>query len=1006
MSKKLLSVMLCSLLFFGGMTGVVSCKDYDDDISNINTTTDGLSKQIASLQDALKVANDEAASAAADAQSAISAAQQASKDADDAAAAAANAAAEAAIAKQAAAQAKAEAISELVALLEKAKAESSAAINKNAEDIAALAGRIDGIEKGLLNIDLTDINKQLGDQAELIKSYGEQLQTIETQLKALENFKTSINEQLGSVPEIKAKLEKIATIESDLKTLQGKVSANEKAINEIKEQLSTISGQISTEVSNAVNTIAGTMSRRLTSVTLMPDLYVDGIPTITFESAKYIKKELKNGQWVPSTAAKREFIISNNSATAQYRLNPATVGEEDVIKSRLAYVSRIATSRAGEVLNDIVNVADSKISDNGILTVKLGKGNTESLNLSNNKIYTVSLKVPIAEKHLFTDNGETEAAVYSEFTRLEETYFTPELAFVKGQNVAGTNSHLYDSTAVYNSNAGDVIAKYLVYNQSYDLYKLVEGCKLIGTEHTNIDRETLQGYGLDIIFHVANKEYAPTEDKTNQQAFVKLGGENNSTLTPVSSSGQEGNQVIIGKQPIIAATLVDKVNGNVVEQKYFKVCFAAEEMEDVTIDWPLITSNGAPCTGARYDFTWKSMAEYVLEHLNDNAGMSKEDFTKIYGVVAPTIDPANDDNGTIEVNVVASNIDASIPVMTWSLTAAQLGNLKEGDNSISVEKTVTFTDPTALHPNIVINLEWTVNTTVGKVTLGSTDGLKWQNNTMKVYPVPMVIPYDGEQKAEYKTNILEGRTKPYVNGLLACGQYDIDYSTSNTLPYLGEALSFPNGYGHWILNTSNQAKLDEIYYSIANSAAGKNLVSNGGIVKIDWSANVNGNSNSRYVFGTTNLQIVKILTLNTVLAEGFIDNSREQTIDIADKYSLRDAYGNLVAASRPASAVSESDDGYYAEDYYKFYGIQDAKFGSDIKVADNAEGTQNVRTLESLNMTANLSADGDLTFQNNGAPLQANAYLIVPVTVEHLWGTLEGTIAVPLNKSTAPLNKR
>ena len=102
-------------------------------------------------------------------------------------------------------------------------------------------------------------------------------------------------------------------------------AACEAAIAEVKAELTKLSAQISSEVSNAVNTIAGVLAQRLTSVTLMPSLYVDGIPTIEFLSAKYTKKVLKNGNWVPATGSNTQFIVTNNATEADYRLNPGTL---------------------------------------------------------------------------------------------------------------------------------------------------------------------------------------------------------------------------------------------------------------------------------------------------------------------------------------------------------------------------------------------------------------------------------------------------------------------------------------------------------------------------------------------------------------------------------------------------------------------------------------------------------------------------------------------------------
>lgn len=1010
MNKRFLKIALLSAVCASMPVSFTSCKDYDDDITEINNNADGLSKQIAALQTALETAQ-ATATAAKDAADRALTAAAAAQDSADKAAKQAEAAAE--LAKSAAATAKAEAIQEVINQLKPLIDANTSANEANAKKLAELVGRIEGIEKNLGNIDLTDINKTLGDQAALIAANAAQIQAIETQLAALDQLKKDLSGLQGDVADLKAKVAAIDAVKTDLAALQATVQANmtevmntvnankaacEAAITEVKAELTKLSAQISSEVSNAVNTLAGVLAQRLTSVTLMPSLYVDGIPTIEFLSAKYTKKVLKNGNWVNATGANSQFIVTNGATEADYRLNPGTLKNEDIEINDLAFVTRIATSRAGEQLDEVINVASANVNDNGVLNVKLGKSNTSSLNLSGNKIYTVSLKVPVAAKHLF--EGEANTAVYSEFTRLAETYFQPELKFVDGAYIsANVNSHLNDSTALYASAAGAMVAKNLVYNESYDLYKLVEGCALFSnpTAHKNLTREALQAYGMDIKFHAAKAAYAPTEDKTNQQAYVKLEGENGSTLVPVTSSGQEGNQTIIGRQPIIAATLVDVNNGNVIEQKYFKVLFTAEKMEDVTINWPAIPVTGKPCDDTSYNFGWKEMAENVLEVLNDGKGMSKEDFTKIYGNAAPVITPANDNNGTLAANLVAANLDASTPVMTWFVTKDQLGVLKVGANTANFAKTITFTDPTGLHPNVVINLKWTVTTTIGATTLGKTDDLKWANNTMKVYPVPMTIPYDGTQKAEYNTNILEGRYKPYTTGMLACGQYDIDYQVGQA-GYIGEALTFGGTYSHWNLTAANQANLSGVYYTIAHTDAGKALVSNGKTVKVDWSSNINGLAKNKYVFGTINLQIVKILKLNTLATGSFTDNSREQSINIAKAYSLTDAYGNLVAEEPTA-------DEPYAADYYSFYGVEGADFGNDIKVADNAEGTANVRTLASLNMTANVdNATGILTFQNNGAPLQANAYLIVPVTVEHYWGTLTGTIAVPLNKSNAPLN--
>lgn len=1006
MNKKILNMMICSLLAGGVTTNLVSCKDYDDDITEINTTTDSLSQQIGDLNKALQAANAD-----------IAAAKQAAATATDAAAKAVEAA------KQAAAEAKAEALKEMIAQAEKLQSQINAnkgVSEQNAKDIAALAGRINGIEQGLSNIDLTDINKQLGEQAGLIAECNKQIQAIQTQIKALEKYGDEIKALGSEIDDIQKQLAAIDAIRNDLKAVAAKadqnaaainanssaISENAAAINSLKGELATLSGKISTEVANGINTIAGVISQRLTSVTLMPDLYVGGIPTISFESAQYTKKKLVGGKWVNATGANVNFIITNNETEAEYRLNPGTVTNSDVILTDLAFVSRIATARSAESVNDLINVASADIKGNGVLSVKLGKSNTASLNRTDGKINTVALRVPIAAKHLFTEQGETSANVYSEYTRLEERYFQPELIFVdKANNHQYSNkkydyefnSHLYaDSMALYNAAADANIATDIVYNETFDLYKLVEGCKFYAPDtHVAMNKEQLRKYGMDIVFNVATKAYQPTEDKTNQQEWVKLSGENNSTLTPVtnvSSGSKPGNEAIIGKQPIIRATLVDKVNNNVVEVRYFKVKFTAVTMKPIEFKWD-IESNGNPCNGASFNFTWDQVADHILVNLNDGKGMSKEDFNKIYANYTIADVPNTVDNGTFTVNIV-NEPSASIPVFSWSVSKELLGHLKEGANKSTYKKTVTFTNAAGLYPDVVIDFTWDVTTTVNKATLGKTDALKWKDNTMKVYVVPMEIPYVAgtSPKAHYATNILEGRYNPYVNGLTSCASYDINFAPNQG--YVGKALEFQTGFGHWAMTSANQSNLKTVTYSIDNNAQGKAIASNGKTIKVNWWSNINGlssNPDNRYVFATVNLQVLPILALNPENAKAIVDNSAVQTTDVA--VTITDAFGNLVAQRATAAAP-------HAADYWDFYGIEAPTFNGTIEVADDAKGS-NSRSLASLNMTANVDANGKLTFQNNGAPLQSDAYLMVPVQVNHLWGTLTGKVAVPLKKNSA-----
>lgn len=1030
MKKRFLNLALLSLLTVSMPIGFTSCSDNDDDIDRLDQTTGDLSSQIAKLEEAIKANQTAAQNAAANADSAIKAAADAAQKGDNALAEAQAAAAQAELAKQAAAQAKADALAEIKAqaeALQKLISANSSAIETNARDIVALLGRIEGVEASLKSI---DVEKIAGEIASLQKELAEQiaesnkaLEAVNVQLRALEVFKSAIETKMSSLEgtvnglssELSAVKDNITSLTADFTELRGTVSTltasvatNTTAISSINTQLTTVNNQltslsakITTEVNGALNTIASVISSRLTSVTLMPDLYIDGMPTIEFRSAKYVPAMRKGGDWVPSTGT--PVIVSDNETQVDYRLNPATIGESDINKSGLAFVSRIATARAAEIENDIINIASASVN-NGILSIKAGKSNTSSLNLSGSKVYTVSLKVPVAEKHLFTEQGEHEASVYSEYTRLNEVYFTPELDKSKLVTNTGIPVNFNDSVAMYAKPMDEHIAYKLQYNKTLDLETLVQPCAYVGGKDTPMSYEELRKFGLNVYFHVATHAYtAGPNDQTDQQKYAKIEG---SVLTPVLPTGETANQAIIGKQPIIAATLYDDVNKNVISQVYFKVRYEKEALQPIVVNMAPEFAHDFGCKGFDWNVTWEQMVDQVMKQLKDGAGMSQDEFKLIYKEENIVITNCDWNNGeSVEVYINNGGTGASNPIIiNWKGDLDHIGHIDLG-KSKDFTVTVTFVDPLELYPNIIINLKGKVTAAESlKPALGSTDGIKWKDEVMLVYPTPFE-DIEG-QTAEYSTNFLQGRIKPYVTNLLSCATYDVDFRTG--MNYAGASLSFQSGYGHHLMTAANQANLNDITFNIENNTNGKALVAKGAkvvdgkVVKgtdviLDWSAYLNGLSINNLDFGTSYLRVVYPLYLNTTLAKGITDDSTPQTIEISKYLTLTDAYGHQVARGNAYDMTQK---------LWDYYVVEDPEFAasSEIMLATDANGA-NAKPLSNLNMSADIlvkNVNGvevtELTFVNRGAALQDNRFLIVPVTIEHKWGTITGKVAVPLNK--------
>lgn len=972
MKKTFLSVALLSTMALSMPLSFTSCKDYDDDITEINGTTDDLQNQLKTIQAAIdsNKAIADAAKAAADASA--KAAQEAADKGDKATEEAQKAMAIAKAAEAAAANAKAEALEEMKALLAQADA-------KNEQEIKDIKSRLEGVEKGLGGLDADQINTAI-----------KAVEAIQVQLKAFEGYKALLD-QLAAYP---ALIQDVKDAKANIESLTTRVEAAEKSI----EALEKLSQAINDSLPAGVNTIAGVIAQRLTSVTLIPDLYVGGIPTIAFESAKYNSLQLVDGEW-KVTANSKVYAIHNGETTAQYRLNPGNVGAEDVVMDELGFVSKIAVSRADEAVNDVVAYVpgSGKVDANGILTVNLTKpvSNSGSLNFNDNRIYTVSLRVPIAKKHLFSNEGA--AFVYSEYTRVEETYFQPEL-FATPKVLEAAGSHFADSTTIYNSTVGQMVGYKLCYKDQLDLNELVQGCAFVADRdpnaagtHTPMTLEKLKSYGFDVVFSIAKGKYEPnTEDKTNQQAFAKLDG---TTLTPIVPTGAGDNQASIGKEPIIHILLVDTKNNTVVDSRYVKIQYTKEKMTPLPFTVATFNENLSCKDSYVFTVTWQQMMDNALSKYPTN-GISKHDFLAIYGKHASekvvTVDGVK--NTTLVNNITdyveLGDNDQATPVMSFTLTNAEIGALAQTKTKAYVV-TLTYTDPKGLNPDVVITFNVNITNNIASPTLGATDATKWVDETMLLYPIPYGTT--GVTVANYNTNILQGRSNPLVKGLLDCADWTFALTgKGSTVAEMKINGTTDAAQTIWMDKDMADA-LTVTTVSIPHDEDGIALVEAATKLTVNWKARLNGIAANTVNFGTSYLQIVKPLK-DPVLdnSKELSDNSSVQEIpSLMALFSLKDAYNQTVANTTGMP-----------KNLWKYYEVGTVKFGNignrAIMITDNVQGA-NPRSLASLHMSANVDANTTkLTFKNEGAPLQNDCYLQIPVQVSHRWGVLSGTLYVKI----------
>lgn len=854
---------------------------------------------------------------------------------------------------------------------------------------------------------------------EHIAAFNEYKTKIDAQLLALETFKNTyesllsgLSQQLNGIKDDLSDLDdKIDGVAGDLSTLQnqvneltgenGLITTLKGTVEEQGQKLETLEsnlGKLQTKINgiaNNLNVLAKTSSKRLTSITLVPTAYRDGIPNIDFFTAEFTplgKLDPKTGLYAAAAPNAKKVSINSEKAKILYRLNPTGVTTEDILAP--SFVQAIATSRAAN--HPVLNVVSYQKSaeDASILEVFAAKNvDTQIDNAgTNNNFYTVALKVPIAEKNLYTwtvMDGETEktvtekpedAVVYSEYARVSDTWFTPAVTATPSLDApVWKESNLYTWQAVQNA---EVLAK-VDYQNETDLTKFVTGCMNYDGKHSVITADEMALFGFTIECNLFGQKYEV--DGVNQQDYATV---KDGVLTPATP--KDGKILDrLGKTPVIEVVMKD-AKGNVIAQKFFKVELALSDANtDFTIGYDAFELT---CETQTEVVTWKQINDVIISQLGFD--MNKDQFVANY--VASTV-PAG-----VTVNFAATGDKADQPII-WTIGVADM--ILDGENK-TLSKVIKFTNVAGLYPELTLTLKVTVNWPSKLPAFGELIPALWNNNTLRVLPEAMAKPYVAGVTATYNTNVLQGRKTPYLTNLLDCSVWDLVFATAPkgyevnednsyeiVLPGEEETdtpeLAATLWYGETGKAPYDQTKSDasdntlEANFFIENNAAGIAMVEQEMTIGLGWNLELTGvGYDNPYTLGNTSIKIIKPLQkLTTSAIEPIKQNSEVQTRNLAVNMTITDAFGNVFKAG---------------SDYWQYYGITlvDWKNAGEMSITDQAGKNY---SLDEMNLKFDIDANGKLTYTGSGAALNESVTLNVPVTVTHKWGTLKSEVHVTIN---------
>lgn len=1027
MNKKFLSVILFSALMVGTTGTFTSCKDYDDDIENLDKKSGDLNTQLTTLQSALDAAKSDIAAA---------------KSAADAA-------------KEAAATAKAEA---LQAAIDKVNEMLKNAPTQEALD--ALKTQISAIETNLATISGT------------VDANASAINQLKIQMAAVEKYKALINANAEEIDKINAAIaainkamEEVATT-ADVKAIDDKVTAVAAQISGINDGLVTLIGH------------------RLTSVTLVPDLYVDGIETIEFLSLKYRPMVWNKEKGMVADPKKTDILVSSKENPAHYRLSPANVNMDCIDKENIEFLAYKAQTR-GVVSSPIRYVKNSaKLDANGIMTVFAEKSITGSLNLTpegqKGSIYTVALKVPIKEK--YRTDKEADECVYSEYSRLAENTLTPKIAAKTYACKAGSHQHYYDSLSVWNmvvtqSAPANVITKEVLYNGEINLNTLVTGC--IEEDAREITAEELAKYGLEFKFAVPTTTYnTGAANKTNQQEFAKLKSDG-CTLISKLPNGALNNKAAIDKEPIVRVTLWDKVNKEIVDQRYLKIRWIDKTIAPVDLGIKAFKTT-LGCGSVSMDVTWKDFINTIYGQIKDEKlDMSEEQFHKVY----PYDNASMTYKGKGEVYYKAgmANMEGDALVLQWIMQPEDIGTIVKyaagaatptlSNNEFTCK--ITFKPTNNDYPV----LTYTLKNTVELPKLPSINGY-YEQYWFNPYEAHDVLPVQYNTAAQtlpycvFNNNLMNAftynnQTHFIVKDMTSCGAWDMQFSLKQemngvkptywtataTEPLKTVGVAYPNFEAYSLLNGSqtalemrwdaghaswcnNPAHYQANLFADHNNAANQSLLNPlaadnepDGITpkrthnkKIQMSVWATINPYNYILVKNYSICLVAPLRIESDLEgyfeEGLVSGS---SIDCSKAFKMTDFRGYEVAEVTTNNTIEHKK---WAKELFKYYEVGETKWDLDnvrygmkvvngtIVIDNNLTAAQSmtaaqIKAATNGNIVLSITQSGKtLVFKNNGGSnVETKCNVFIPATVTYGFGKITTNVKVPLYpKGQVPQN--
>lgn len=792
------------------------------------------------------------------------------------------------------------------------------------------------------------------------------------------------------------------------------------------------------------------LTTELKSLVFSPDFYYGGIEALDVASYKYKPLTLKpvdanadNATDAPTVAAK--FFTYAPELNATYFLNPsnAKIDVEKLDNYKFIPYDKKYYSRAIESTDFTVTKAEKK---DGQVTVYASYRGEEIKKLTDNQVTVIALQ------YKGDDN-----VVTSDFAALRNTNWEKlALNNPKGgvNNHAAGNDHLYTTAAA--AIAADATVE-VGWDKTIDLREYVntdrveegstEGCK---AWDKNAAAGTVDKIGFKYVFELVG--YKAGDNKTMQSVHAAI-ADDGYTLRPQmpkdgvqQAYGANQSKATIDKEPLVRVSLVDTKNKNqVVAVGYMKLKIVLTPVADVkpeTLDMGAQTkAYTLTCGTAAYltqELKWHDVEEKIIAKIN----VSKADFHNNYELVGTEADATQfDANGvslTTKVGVVSQTtayVDGTeTQILKWVVKNQEAYTaFKAGKKELST--LVCYQNKSNAKDKVYLKFTWKPEAiNIEPKTSFSND------NKIKSYWYAANDPVAGTGWNEIHGNVeVVGTTNnEVVDGVTtAVADDEFVFNIKNTLvgnkltvakfaaPYQGldtqvaTTFEFVNGHGLYANATGNELYAES---TLTNKVATLNKTT--GVVMLNDNAKAKKLLNA---YGhTTKAELEKSLTARVkVVAKVCSDinvpvSENEFDVKFIRPISVTSASATFTDAAETEKALSLTFKDWRnmgftdasripsGANFFAYYGVSAIALDTDNATTDlNGNAADKLKVVApniklgyevpAGNGTQIVAGDyGMITYENLGNTV-GTFHIVIPGTVTYHWGELPIKVQVTVN---------